>query len=274
MGEPPPFSPDYPLPRFMIEALEKSRAKFPYPKYERGEPVALFIPCYVDQFYPWIGKATVQLLEKQGIELIFPEEQSCCGQAAFNSGYWKDAQKVIDHFAKVFEPYSWIVTPSGSCAAMCRVFFEQTRPDSLGAKVGKRVFEICEFLVNVLGITDLGAKYCKKVALHIGCHGRRELGIAEAAMQLLHNIRELQYVELPNWEECCGFGGTFSVKMTGTSLAMGRKKIENIQKSGAEVVATTDISCAMHFGGMMELDPNLKNIPIVHLTELLIQNEK
>ncbi|MGL6196582.1 MAG: (Fe-S)-binding protein [Thermoguttaceae bacterium] len=255
----------------MIEAIENSRQKLEYPKYEKGETVALFIPCYVDQFYPSIGKATVELLENAGVPIEFPEEQTCCGQPAFNSGYWPDAQKVIDHFAKVFEKYRWIVTPSGSCAAMCRLFYEQSAPDSLGARVGKRVFEICEFLVNVLGITDTGASYPKKVTMHIGCHTRRELGIAAPAMQLLHSIRDLQYVELPNMEECCGFGGTFSVKMAGTSLAMGKKKIENIQKTGADVVATTDISCAMHFGGMMKLDPVMKDIPIVHITELLIR---
>ena len=254
-----------------FETIEQKRPKFEFPKYTQGEKVALFIPCYVDHFYPSIGKATVQLLEKAGIPLVFPEEQSCCGQPAFNSGYWKDAQKVIDHFAKVFEPYQWIVTPSSSCAAMCRIFYEESSPESLGAKVGKRVFEICEFLVDVLGITDTGAKYPKKVTMHIGCHGRRELGNAESAMKLLHSIRDLEYIELPNMEECCGFGGTFSVKMPGTSLAMGKKKIENIQKSGAEIVATTDISCAMHFGGMMKLDPVMKDIPIVHITELLIR---
>ena len=260
----------------MIDAIEKSRQKFTFPKYTAGEKVALFIPCYVDQFYPSIGKATVELLENAGIPLVFPEEQSCCGQPAFNSGYWADAQKVIDHFAKVFEPYSWIVTPSSSCAAMCRVFYEESAPDSLGAVVGKRVFEICEFLVDILGLTDFGATFpdaSKKVTMHIGCHGRRELGNAESAMKLLLGIKNLNYVELPNMEECCGFGGTFSVKMAGTSLAMGKKKIENIRKSGADLIATTDISCAMHFGGMMQLDSTMKHIPIKHITELLVNNK-
>ncbi len=255
----------------MITPLETARVQLEYPKYTAGEKVALFIPCYVDQFYPMIGRATVQLLEEAGISPVFPKEQTCCGQPAFNSGYWNDTRKVIDHFAKVFESYPWIVTPSGSCAAMCRLFYEEAAPGSLGAAVGKRVFEICEFLVNVLGITDTGARYAKKVTMHIGCHTRRELGVAEPAMTLLRSIRDLEYLELPNMDECCGFGGTFSVKMPGTSLAMGKKKIENIQKTGAEVVATTDISCAMHFGGMMRLDPTMRDIPVVHLAELLIR---
>lgn len=255
----------------MNNNLEQTRPRFDYPPYQKGEKVALFIPCYVDQFYPSIGKAMVQLLEQEGIPLEFPEEQTCCGQPAFNSGYWNDAKKVIEHFAKVFGPYSYIVTPSSSCAAMCRVFYEEADPGSLGATIGKRVFEVSEFLVNMLGKTEFGARYPKKVTFHVGCHGRRELGMSDAALQLLLNIQDLEYVELPNMDECCGFGGTFSVKMAGTSIAMGQKKIENIQKTGAQVVATTDISCAMHFGGMMKRDPRMKDIPIVHLVELLVR---
>jgi L-lactate dehydrogenase complex protein LldE len=237
--------------------------------YQSGETVALFIPCYVDQFYPLAGRAVVRILENEGIPLEFPPEQTCCGQAAFNSGYWPEAKRVMEHFERVFSKYQWIVTPSGSCAAMCRVFFEQLAPGSEAAATGKRVFEISEFLVDVLGKTDFGARCPKKVGLHIGCHTRRELGIADAPMKLLQGIRDLEYTPIPFVEECCGFGGTFSVKMAGTSLAMGRRKIENIQASGCDILATTDMSCVMHFGGMMQLDPVVKNIPIVHIVELL-----
>ena len=257
----------------MIDAIKNAFPKWDYPKYVRGETVALFIPCYVDQFYPSIGRATVQLLEDHGVPATFPKDQTCCGQPAFNSGYWNDARKVIEQFEKAFRGQKWIVSPSASCAAMCRVFFEEAMPGSEAAKLGKRVFELTEFLVNVLGVTSVPSRLPEpqKVTLHIGCHGRRELGLVDAPLTLLKNIEKLEYVELPNMEECCGFGGTFSVKMAGTSLAMGRKKIENIQKSGADLVATTDISCAMHFEGMMRHDPAMKSIPVVHIAELLTQ---
>lgn len=254
----------------MIPALEKEVPKWQYPKFEKGDEVALFIPCFIDQFFPSAGVAVVKILESLGIPLIFPEEQTCCGQPAFNSGYWEDARKVMRLFEKTFYPYKWIVTPSSACAAMCRVFFHEADPGSSAEQVGKRVFEFSEFLVNVLGVTDLGARFPGKAAMHIGCHGRRELGIAEAAMTLLNNVKDLEYVPIPNVEECCGFGGTFSVKMAGTSLAMGRKKVDNILKTGADVVVTTDLSCAMHFGGMMRHDPRIKDINIVYLAELLL----
>jgi len=233
------------------------------------ETVALFIPCYVDQFYPAVGRAMVRILENEGLSLEFPPEQTCCGQAAFNSGYWPEAKRVMEHFERVFSKYRWIVTPSGSCAAMCRVFFEQLAPGSVAAAVGKRVFEISEFLVDVLGKTDFGVRCPKKVGLHIGCHTRRELGIVDAPLKLLQGIRDLEYVPIPFVDECCGFGGTFSVKMAGTSLAMGRRKVENTQASGCDILATTDMSCVMHFGGIMQRDPMLKDIPIVHVVELL-----
>jgi L-lactate dehydrogenase complex protein LldE len=175
----------------------------------------------------------------------------------------------MEHFVDVFKNYQWIVTPSTSCAAMCRVFFENLAPDSEAATLGKRVFEISEFLVNILGKTDFSARCDKKVALHIGCHGRRELGIVDPPLRLLENIRGLTYTPIPDMEECCGFGGTFSVKMAGTSAAMGKRKAASIVASGCDLVATLDMSCVMHFGGVMQRDPVTKNIPIVHVVELL-----
>ncbi len=254
----------------MITALEKEVPQWQYPEYKAGEKVALFIPCFMDQFFPSAGIAMVKILESLNIPLVFPEEQTCCGQPAFNSGYWNDARKIMCEFERVFNSYQWIVTPSSACAAMARVFFQEALPDSPAAKVGKRVFEFSEFLVRVLNHTDFNARFPSKVALHIGCHGRRELGIADCALTLLNNVKELEYVPIPSVEECCGFGGTFSVKMAGTSLAMGRKKVENIKKTGANILVTTDLSCAMHFGGIMRLDPTIKDIEIIHLAELLL----
>ena len=256
----------------MIDALEKSVPTWNYPEY-KGEEVALFIPCFVDQMVPEAGVATVKVLEKLNIPIAYPEEQTCCGQPAFNSGYWKDAAKVIKKFNNDFKKYKWIVTPSAACASMCRVFYKECLPDSPEAEIGSRVYEFHEFLVNVLHKTDFGVSFPHKVSLHIGCHGRRELGIAAAVQTILDNIKDLDYVPIPNVEECCGFGGTFSVKMPGTSVAMGRKKIENIRKvyeQGVRDIVTTDLSCAMHFGGMMKREDDLKTMRIHYLAELLV----
>ncbi|MGA2616921.1 MAG: (Fe-S)-binding protein [Thermoguttaceae bacterium] len=239
------------------------------PPYRPGDPVAMFIPCYIDQFFPEIGEAMVRLLDRYGVELVFPPEQTCCGQPAFNSGYWDEARRVIDHFCRVFEPYRWIVCPSASCTAMCRVFFAHVDPSPRVVGVGRRVLEFTEFLVDILGVTDVGAAFPHKVGLHIGCHGRRELGVVDQPLALLKAVRGVSYCEIPNLEECCGFGGTFSVKMPGTSLAMGQTKKENILRSGAEVVASADVSCLMHIGGMLRRDPATRHIRTMHLAELL-----
>ncbi len=239
------------------------------PAYQQGEPVALFIPCYIDQFYPEIAEATARLLSRHGVPVVYPEKQTCCGQPAFNSGYWDEARRVIHHFCDVFADHRWIVSPSGSCAAMCRVFFGHVDPDERIVGVGRRVFELTEFLVDVLGVTDTEATFPQKVTVHTGCHTRRELGVAEQPLTLLQNVRELTYCELPDMEECCGFGGTFSVKMPGTSLAMGQTKVENIVKSGADVVASVDISCLMHVGGILRRNADTRHIQIKHIAEIL-----
>jgi L-lactate dehydrogenase complex protein LldE len=237
--------------------------------YRRGDPVALFIPCYVDLFYPQIGEATARLLSRLGVPVVFPDKQTCCGQPAFNSGYWEEARKVIHHFCRAMEGQQWIVSPSGSCTAMCRVFFGHVDPDAKVVDVGRRVFELTEFLVNVLGVTDTGSFFPHKVTLHNGCHTRRELGVVEPPLALLKNVRGLDYVELPNVEECCGFGGTFSVKMPGTSLAMGRTKADNVLKTGAEMVVSPDISCLMHLGGILRRNPATRHIRAIHIAEVL-----
>ncbi|MDO4559144.1 MAG: (Fe-S)-binding protein, partial [Planctomycetia bacterium] len=224
--------------------------------YVPGEPVTLFVPCYIDQFYPQIAIATAKILKKYGIPLLFPEHQTCCGQPAFNSGYQEEAGKVIRHFCECMKGAKWIVSPSGSCTAMGRVFFEKTLPhEPLVGDVASRMFELGEFLVEHLGVTDVGATFPHRCTMHVGCHTRRELGVADASVTLLKNVRDVEYVELPDMEDCCGFGGTFSVKMPGTSIAMGKTKVDNILKTRAEYVVTPDISCAMHFGGILEKDP-------------------
>ena len=239
------------------------------PPYQKGEPVALFIPCYIDQFYPHVAEATARLLTRQAVPVVYPAEQTCCGQPAFNSGYWEEARRVIHHFCDVFAEHRWIVSPSGSCTAMCRVFFGHVASDERIVGVGRRVFELTEFLVEILGVTDTGATFPHKVTMHNGCHTRRELGVVEPPLVLLQNVRELMYCELPDMADCCGFGGTFSVKMPGTSLAMGQTKVENIVRSGADVVVSPDISCLMHVGGILRRNPDTKHIQIKHIAEVL-----
>jgi L-lactate dehydrogenase complex protein LldE len=231
----------------------------------------MFIPCYVDQFFPGIGEAMVRILERLGVPVEFPTEQTCCGQPAFNSGYWEESRPVIRQFCKAFAPHRWIICPSGSCTAMCRVFFPHVDPSEEVVSVSRRVFEFSEFLVDILGVTDTGASFPHKVTLHMGCHGRREVGVYEQPLKLLQAVRGLSYSELPNVEECCGFGGTFSVKMAGTSLAMGQSKKDHIVETGAEVVVSGDISCLMHVGGMLQRDPATRHIRIMHLAEVLAE---
>lgn len=243
-----------------------------YPKYEPGQPVGLFVPCYIDQFYPKIAEDTVTILERLGVPVEFPDQQTCCGQPAFNSGYWEEAGRVIRHFCNVFRDYQFVVCPSASCTAMCRVFFEQVDPSPAIAGVGSRVFELAEFLVEVLGVSEIEARFPRKVTFHSGCHGRRELGVLEQPLKLLRSVRDLEYCELPNMDECCGFGGTFSVKMAGTSLAMGQTKVQNILKTGADVVVSSDISCLMHIGGIMRKMPETRHIETLHIANVLASN--
>ncbi len=257
----------------MIRLEQSSPPRWKYPAYEPGEPVALFIPCYVDQFFPEAARATAGLLARRDVPTVFPKEQTCCGQPAFNSGYWEDARKVVRHFCDTFADYRWIVCPSGSCTAMCRVFFGQVDPDPRVVEIGRRVVELTEFLVEVLGVTDTGARFPHKVTLHNGCHTRRELGVIDPPVKLLGAVRDIEYVEMPDVEDCCGFGGTFSVKMPGTSLAMGRTKVQNIVASGAEVVVSPDSSCLMHIGGMLRHNPATSHIQTKHIAEILVAGE-
>ena len=254
----------------MIVPRQSSPPQWDYPKYRPGEPVALFIPCYIDQFYPQVGEATARLLTRLGVPVVFPEGQTCCGQPAFNSGYWEEARRVVRRFCDTFAVHRWIVCPSGSCAAMCRVFFGHVDPDERIVEVGRRVFELSEFLVEAMGVTDTGATFPHKVTLHVGCHSRRELGVIDPPLRLLESVRGISYCELADAEDCCGFGGTFSVKMPGTSLAIGRTKAENILRTGADVVVSPDISCLMHVHGIMQRDPAMKHVRAMHLAEVLV----
>jgi L-lactate dehydrogenase complex protein LldE len=240
-----------------------------YPAYERGQPVGLFVPCYIDQFYPEIAEATARILSRLGIPVDFPSKQTCCGQPAFNSGYWDEARRVARQFARAFGGFSWIVCPSGSCAAMCRVFYPLLEPEGELAQVGRRVFELCEFLVEVVGVRDLGVRFAHRVTLHVGCHTRRELKAPDPPQILLQHVKGIDFRPLPDAEECCGFGGTFSVKMPGVSVAMGESKAQNVLTTGAKWLVTTDISCMMHLSGILRRRRGGEEIRVAHIAELL-----
>jgi L-lactate dehydrogenase complex protein LldE len=226
--------------------------------------VALFVTCVNDTLYPETGKAVVGLLERLGVEVDFPMGQTCCGQPQYNTGYRKLAEPLARRYAEVFEGYDAIVTPSGSCCAFVRDVHPRFgfTSDSLAP-----TYELTEFLVDVLGVTDVGAYYPHAVTYHPTCHGLRMLGLGDRPRQLLSQVEGLELVELPGAEECCGFGGTFSVKNPDVSIAMGADKVRNAESTGAEVLCAADNSCLMHIGGVAS---RLKvGIRPVHIAEIL-----
>lgn len=239
--------------------------------YKAGQSVALFLPCYCDVLYPDVGRACVALFERLGIPLAYPFTQTCCGQPAFNGGFWREAATTARHFAAVFAPYDWIVVPSGSCGAMASVFYRYMDEQSPAAQVGARVYDLASFLVHKLGVSDVGARFPHRVTYLDGCHGRRELGATAAAVTLLRSVRELEFVELPAVEECCGFGGTFSVKFDELSASMGLAKCRNILASGADVLTSGDASCLMHVSGLFgkATFPAVRDLRILHLAQIL-----
>jgi L-lactate dehydrogenase complex protein LldE len=235
--------------------------------------VSLFIPCFIDQFYPQVGISMVRVLERLGCEVDFPEGQTCCGQPAFNSGYWDEARAVAEHSLKIFKQSDVIVSASGSCGAMMKVFypqlFQETDRHFDALHLASKVHEFSEFLVNVLGVTDVGARFPGTVTFHDGCHGLRELNIKSEPRRLLGHVRDLKLVEMKDVETCCGFGGTFSVKFPSISTAMGEVKCANILATEADYVVSNDSSCLMQIQGL--LDRQHKKPRCLHLAEVLAQ---
>ncbi|HEV2909469.1 MAG TPA: (Fe-S)-binding protein [Candidatus Eremiobacteraceae bacterium] len=236
-------------------------------RYVSGERVALFLPCYGDLIYPDVGRAMVTLFARLGVPLEYPLEQTCCGQPAFNAGHWDQARTVAHHFAQVFGGYDWIVVPSGSCAAMCKVFYPSLDPAL--AEIGARVWELSTFLVDAIGATDVGARFPYSVAYHDGCHARRELKVGDAPLRLLRAVKDARVVDLPAQDECCGFGGLFSVKFDELSASMGERKCANVRSSGAEVLVSADSSCLMQIGGLLARDPATRTVRTMHLAQVL-----
>lgn len=224
---------------------------------------ALFITCFNDTMFPGVGRATVAVLERLGVEIAFPEAQTCCGQMHFNSGYRRECEPLVRDFAAAFAGYDAVVTPSASCAAMVRDHHRLIRPDA----AVPRVHELSEFLVDVLGVTDVGAYFPSRVAFHPTCHSLRLLGIGDRPQRLLAAVEGLTLTPLPNAAECCGFGGTFSVKNPDISVAMGEDKVADVRSTGAEVLVSADTSCLMHIGGLL----SRQGAPVrtMHLAEIL-----
>jgi L-lactate dehydrogenase complex protein LldE len=241
--------------------------------------VALFITCFNDTLFPATGRAVVALLERLGHQVAFPEEQTCCGQMHFNTGYRPEAAVLARRFVKVFERFEAVVTPSGSCAGMVREFYPRLAADSGDERLGRavadlspRVFELSEFLVDRLGVTDVGAYYPHRVTYHPTCHSLRMLRVGDRPLRLLRAVRGIDLVELPQAAECCGFGGTFAVKNADTSMAMLADKLRHVLGTRAEVVTAGDNSCLMHIGGA--LSRSRAGVRTVHLAEILAATEE
>lgn len=236
--------------------------------------VALFVPCYVDQIEPEVGVGVVRVLRKLGIDVIYPEGQTCCGQPAFNSGFFDEARAVGRHFLDVFEEerFDYVVCPSGSCTTMVSHYYpfifkdlpeERERSESLA----ERVREFSDFLVNVVGAKDLGARLEGRAVFHTGCHQRRELGVLREPRELLENVSGLELLGWENEELCCGFGGTFAVKMPDVSTAMADEKIKALEKSGADTLISGDSSCLMHLKGRLRRTGH--DTRVLHLAQVL-----
>jgi len=244
--------------------------------------VGLFITCFNDTLFPQVGRATVEVLEGQGVEVEVPLAQTCCGQMHFNSGYRDECIPLVTRFVDAFAGYDAVVTPSPSCASMVRHYHptvarlaeDRGRAPGLAEKVsetGPRVYELCEFLVDVLGVTDVGAWFPHRVTFHPTCHSQRLLRIGDRPQRLLRAVGGLELVDLPRSESCCGFGGTFAVKNPDTSTALGDDKVHDVLDTGAPVLCAADTSCLLHIGG--QLSRQGASVRVLHLAEILASTD-
>ncbi len=235
--------------------------------------VTLFIPCFVDAFYPRVGISVVTVLERLGHTVECPEEIACCGQPAFNSGYWEEAREVAVKVLKTLSQAETVVIASGSCGAMLKVFypqlFEGTDQVSAAKELSAKTYEFADFLVSKLGITDVGARFEGKATFHDGCHGLRELGKKLPPRQLLARVQGLELVEMAEAETCCGFGGTFAAKFPMISTAMGEVKCASAAQTGADYIISNDSSCLMQIQGLLSRQGT--PMKTLHIAEVLAQ---
>ena len=233
--------------------------------------VSLFIPCYVDQLLPEVAVDTVKVLRRIGYGLDYPEDQTCCGQPALNTGYWGEARPCAEHFVRIFKNADVVVCPSGSCVSVIRLFYPELlahsslREDAIS--LASRTFEFSEFLVKVEAVTQVGASFPHTVTYHASCHGLRELKLRDEPLQLLRQVNGLTLIEMARSEECCGFGGTFAAKFADISGAMGNSKAESVATTGAEFVTAIDPSCLLHLEGILGKRQALART--IHLASIL-----
>lgn len=240
--------------------------------------VGLFIPCYVDQLFPKVGMATVELLEEQGFTVEFPTAQTCCGQPMANTGCTEEARPLAVKFLQIFKDYDYVVAPSGSCVAMVRHHYDEyLHGFAQFDKLKKKTFELCEFLTDIAKVEKIPRKFPYRVGYHQSCHGLRELRLASSseivgkpfgrARQLLSSLEGIEIVPLTRADECCGFGGTFSVNEEAVSCMMGDDRIHDHEQAGAQVMTANDMSCLMHLEGIIKRQK--KPLRIMHIAEIL-----
>jgi L-lactate dehydrogenase complex protein LldE len=244
--------------------------------------IGLFIPCYIDQFYPQVGIATLELLEKLGQDVSYPLKQTCCGQPLANSGSENDAKATYLNFVRNFQGFDYIVCPSGSCVYHVRHHYDILEQTDEVKKVRETTYELCEFLTDILQVDDLKVcyPYKVKVGIHQSCHGLRGLKLASSSElmiepyskihQLLENAEGIELVELDRKDECCGFGGTFSIFEPDVSVKMGRDRISDHERNGTEIITAADMSCLMHMEGILRRQN--KPIQVKHIAEILNTN--
>jgi L-lactate dehydrogenase complex protein LldE len=239
--------------------------------------VGLFIPCYIDQLFPDVGLATVEVLEKHGIDIEFPREQTCCGQPMANTGCTEDTRPLAEKFLRIFKDYQYVVCPSGSCVAMVRHHYDPYLEGKPGFdELKRKTFELCEFLTDVLRVERIDGRFPHRVGLHNSCHGHRGLRLGQPSeivgppfnkvRTLLESIDGLQLTELKRPDECCGFGGTFSVNEEAVSSRMGLDRLSDHEQAGTEVLTAADMSCLMHMDGLIRR--NKKQIRIMHVAQI------
>jgi len=233
--------------------------------------IQLFIPCFVDQLYPQTGFNMVKVLEKFGCEVNYNTNQTCCGQPAFNAGYWDEARAVCSKFIQDFSGTDYVVAPSASCVGFVRNYygkmFDNSSLHNEVKNLQKRVLEFTEFLTNILQVTDTGAQLEGRATYHDSCAGLRECKIKEGPRKLLASVKGLELVEMKDVETCCGFGGSFAVKFEGISISMADQKINHARDTGAQYMISTDLSCLMHLDGYAKN----KGVPIttMHIADVL-----
>jgi L-lactate dehydrogenase complex protein LldE len=234
--------------------------------------VSLFITCLLDVFFPNVGQSVVEVLERYGVEVEFPQAQTCCGQPAYNSGYHKEARETARHMIDVFADSEYVVAPSGSCVAMIRHYYPQLLRDEpiwqkKAQELAKKTYEFSEFLVNVLQIKQIEASMPANATYHHSCHMSRGLGLKTEPAVLLSQVKGLKVADLPYCQDCCGFGGTFAAKMSTISEAMVDEKIKHIEETEANVLIGSDMGCLMNIGGRLRRTG--KNVQVMHVAEVL-----